>query len=75
IKPQLKPLILGSAGAARATQNQGFSGFCPVLRSQTLSIENFPDRDQKSFEHLNPIAIIDCIYKQSEAFEGGLLVP
>ncbi|MBE9100301.1 hypothetical protein [Vacuolonema iberomarrocanum] len=27
IKPQLKPLILGSAGNARATQNQGFSGF------------------------------------------------
>ncbi|MEO1210998.1 MAG: hypothetical protein AAFX78_15850, partial [Cyanobacteria bacterium J06638_20] len=27
INPQLKPLILGGAGTARATQNQGFSGF------------------------------------------------
>ena len=33
IKPQLKSLIVGSAGDARATNNQGVSGFCPVLRS------------------------------------------
>jgi hypothetical protein len=33
IDPRLKPLILCSAGGARATQNQGFSGFCPVLSS------------------------------------------
>lgn len=33
IKPLLEPLILGIAGG---TQNQGFSGFCPVLRVSRL---------------------------------------
>lgn len=31
-KTPLKPLILGSEGTARATQNQGFFGFCLVPR-------------------------------------------
>ena len=34
IKPQLKPLIFGSAGGARTTKNQRAAGWCPVLREQ-----------------------------------------
>ena len=53
IESLLKPLILFSAGTARAKQNQGFSEFCPVL-SCDLPIRQAIRDVQKN--------LADCLY-------------